>query len=110
MNPAFRNKPCEIVEPEDEWIKARKKTWSHLIRQVKKATPLLSDCSGTMKIISVIESGTQSDDVGEIMKYFHQGIDFIIGHFEFSLIQPSLRLPRQIEYDFSLASEGGHRT
>ncbi len=67
MRGGFSLEPCEIVEPADEWIKARKKTWSHLIQQVYDATPLLSDCGGMMKIISVIEARHQSNVVGKIL-------------------------------------------
>lgn len=54
-------------EPEEGWVKARRKSWARLVQQVYESDPLLCECGGTMKVISVIEARSQPDVVGKIL-------------------------------------------
>ena len=58
-----------MTEPEDDWIKARRKAWARLIQQVCEADPLLCDCGSKFEVISVIEARMQSDVVARILKH-----------------------------------------
>ena len=56
-----------ITEPEEDWIKARRKSWARMIQQVYETNPLLCECGSKFKVISVIEARHQSNVVGKIL-------------------------------------------
>ena len=57
------------AESEDEWIRTRRRSWARLLQMVYECDPLLCECGGKLKIISVIETRNQSDVVGKILKH-----------------------------------------
>lgn len=74
------------TEPEQDWIKARRKSWARLIQQVHEAIPLLCECGSKLEVISVIEARTQSDVVGKIQA----SIKFVFEVFQLPAHPPAI--------------------
>ena len=73
-----------IPEPDDDWIKTRRKAWARLLQQVYEAEPLLCNCGSKFEVISVIEARTQSDVVARILKHIE---------YHFEVLQLPARAP-----------------